>query len=121
MTAASPKRVWACSPALYRSDNYLSCSGTMEGVTTSQPSPMARIDLRGAELTAARLRAALPRGGADVDTVLPAVRPIVEAVAERGAEAALEFGATFDGIRPPTVRVPDAALEAARDGLDALV
>jgi histidinol dehydrogenase len=79
---------------------------------------MARIDLRGAALTAARLRAALPRGGADVEAVLPTVRPIVEAVAERGAEAALEFGESFDGVRPPTVRVPDAALQAALDALD---
>jgi histidinol dehydrogenase len=78
---------------------------------------MARIDLRGAELTAARLRAALPRGGADVEAVLPTVRPIVAAVAERGVEAALEFGESFDGVRPPTVRVPDAALQAALDGL----
>jgi histidinol dehydrogenase len=89
----------------------------METVSTTQPSPMARIDLRGAELTTARLRAALPRGGADVEAVLPTVRPIVAAVAERGAEAALEFGATFDGVRPPAVRVPDAALQAALDGL----
>jgi histidinol dehydrogenase len=79
---------------------------------------MARIDLRGAELTAARLRAALPRGGADVEAVLPKVRPIVEAVAQRGAEAALDYGASFDGVRPPAVRVPDAALQAALDGLD---
>jgi histidinol dehydrogenase len=79
---------------------------------------MARIDLRGAQLTAARLRAALPRGGADVETVLPRVRPIVAAVAERGAEAALEFGASFDGVRPPAVRVPDAALGAALAELD---
>ncbi|MFZ1177787.1 MAG: histidinol dehydrogenase, partial [Mycobacterium sp.] len=90
----------------------------METVSTTQPSPMARIDLRGAQLTAARLRAALPRGGADVETVLPQVRPIVDAVAERGTEAALEFGAAFDGVRPPAVRVPDAALEAALDALD---
>src|ERR1700758_3052664 len=81
--------------------------------------PIARIDLRGAELTAARPRAARPRGGADVETVLPQVRPIVEAVAERGAEAALEFGASFDGVRPPAVRVPGPALEAALAGLDA--
>ncbi|HUH68350.1 MAG TPA: histidinol dehydrogenase [Mycobacterium sp.] len=80
---------------------------------------MARIDLRGAELTAARLRAALPRAGADVETVLPQVRRIVEAVAERGAEAALEFGASFDGVRPPAIRVPEAALAAALAGLDA--
>jgi histidinol dehydrogenase len=79
---------------------------------------MARIDLRGAQLTAARLRAALPRGGADVESVLPQVRPIVQAVAERGAEAALDFGASFDAVRPPAVRVPGAALDAALAGLD---
>jgi len=88
------------------------------GAVTDTPALMARIDLRDAELTAARLRAALPRGGADVETVLAAVRPIVQAVAERGAEAALEFGASFDGVRPATVRVPDAALDAALAGLD---
>ncbi len=88
-------------------------------VVTDTPRPvLARIDLRGAELTAAGLRAELPRGGADVETVLPRVRPIVQAVAERGAEAALEFGASFDGVRPAAVRVPDAALEAALAGLD---
>ncbi|WP_142281858.1 histidinol dehydrogenase [Mycobacterium kyorinense] len=79
---------------------------------------MARIDLRGADLSPARLRATLPRGGADVDAVLPAVRPIVEAVAERGAEAALDFGESFDGVRPPAVRVPAADLDAALTGLD---
>jgi histidinol dehydrogenase len=89
----------------------------MDTVSTTGPSPMARIDLRGAELTAARLRAALPRGGADVETVLPKVRPIVEAVAERGAEAALEYGVKFDGVRPAAVRVPGAALRAALDEL----
>ena len=95
----------------------------MDPVTTPQPAEpqpvMARIDLRGAELTAARLRATLPRGGADVETVLSQVRPIVQAVAERGAEAALEFGAKFDGVRPAAVRVPDAAIQAALAGLDA--
>lgn len=111
----------ASIPALYRADIDLSSSGTMDTVSTTQPSPMARIDLRGAELTAARLRAALPRGGADVEAVLPKVRPIVQAVAERGAEAALEFGATFDGVRPPAVRVPDAALEKALAELDVRV
>lgn len=93
----------------------------MDTVSTTQPSPMARIDLRGAALTAARLRAALPRGGADVEAVLLTVRPIVQAVAERGAEAALEFGATFDGVRPKAVRVPDAALEKALAELDVRV
>src|SRR5246127_4318716 len=97
----------------------LSSSGTIGTGNATQPSPIARIDRRGAELTAARLRAALPRGGPDAETVLPQVRPIVQAVAERGAQAALEFGAKFDGVRPAAVRVPDAALEAALAGLDA--
>jgi histidinol dehydrogenase len=79
---------------------------------------MARIDLRGEQLSAARLRTALPRGGVDVDAALPSVRPIVEAVAERGAQAALDYGESFDGVRPSTVRVPSAELDAALAGLD---
>jgi histidinol dehydrogenase len=65
------------------------------------------------------LRAALPRGGVDVDAVLPRVRPIVDAVAERGAEAALEYGESFDGIRPAAVRVPAERLAAALAALGA--
>jgi histidinol dehydrogenase len=82
---------------------------------------MSRIDLRGEQLSAAGLRAVLPRGGVDVDTVLPKVRPIVEAVAERGAVAALEYGESFDGVRPATVRVPAAQLADALAGLDPAV
>ena len=79
---------------------------------------MARIDLRGADLSTARLRAALPRGGVDVEAALSTVRPIVDAVADRGAEAALDYGESLDGVRPPTVRVPSAELDAALAGLD---
>ncbi|MGV0634742.1 histidinol dehydrogenase [Mycolicibacillus trivialis] len=92
----------------------------MVDVTESPPPPvqMARVDLRGQRLSQARLRGVLPRGGVDVDAVLPRVRPIVEAVAERGAAAALDFGADFDGVRPAAVRVPAAALTEALDRLD---
>ncbi|UMB72259.1 histidinol dehydrogenase [Mycobacterium paraterrae] len=79
---------------------------------------MARIDLRGADLSAARLRAALPRGGVDVDAALSTARPIVDAVADRGAEAALAYGESLDGVRPPSVRVPSAELDSALAGLD---
>jgi histidinol dehydrogenase len=82
-------------------------------VDVNAPSSMARIDLRGAKLSAAQLRAALPRGGVDVDAVVPNVRPIVDAVAHRGAKAALEYGESFDGVRPTTVRVPRGDLDAA--------
>ncbi|WP_019971208.1 histidinol dehydrogenase [Mycobacterium sp. 141] len=74
---------------------------------------MSRIDLRNREMSAAQLRAALPRGGVDVDAVVPRVRPIVDAIAERGAVAALEYGESFDGVRPATVRVPAVMLAQA--------
>jgi histidinol dehydrogenase len=79
---------------------------------------MSRIDLRGSALSAAQLRTALPRGGVDVDSVVPKVRPIVDDVASRGAEAALEYGASFDGVRPAAVRVPAADLDRALAELD---
>ncbi len=82
---------------------------------------MTRIDLRGQTLTAAQLRSALPRGGIDVDAVLPDVRPIVDDVAARGAIAALEYGEKFDGARPQRVRVPESALVAALAGVDPAV
>ena len=74
---------------------------------------LSRIDLRGRTLSAAQLRAALPRGGVDVDSVMGTVRPIVDDVARRGAPAALDYGATFDGARPETVRVPPERITAA--------
>jgi histidinol dehydrogenase len=74
---------------------------------------LARIDLRGRTPSIAELRAALPRGGTDVDSVLPQVRPVIEAIHERGAAAALEFGERFDGVRPAAVRVPAVALSQA--------
>jgi histidinol dehydrogenase len=80
---------------------------------------MSRIDLRNRTLSASQLRAALPRGGVDVDAVVPKVRPIIDAVAERGAAAALEYGESFDGVRPIAVRVPAGDLDRALAELDA--
>ncbi|MEV6100340.1 histidinol dehydrogenase [Nocardia sp. NPDC051981] len=82
---------------------------------------LARVDLRGRTPTAAELRAALPRGGVDVDSVLHHVRPVVEAIRDRGVEAALEFSERFDGVRPAAVRVPAAELDKALAELDPAV
>ncbi|MBB5917867.1 histidinol dehydrogenase [Nocardia transvalensis] len=79
---------------------------------------LARVDLRGRTPATAELRAALPRGGVDVDSVLHQVRPVVEAIRDRGVEAALEFGEKFDGVVPASVRVPAAELERALDRLE---
>lgn len=80
---------------------------------------LARTDLRGRTPSTAELRGALPRGGVDVDAVLHQVRPVVESIRDRGAEAALEYGEKFDGVRPVTVRVPQAELDRALAELDA--
>jgi histidinol dehydrogenase len=82
---------------------------------------LARVDLRGRTPTAAELRSALPRGGVDVDSVLHHVRPVVEAIRDRGVEAALEFSTQFDGVAPAAVRVPAAELDGALDRLDPAV
>jgi histidinol dehydrogenase len=59
-----------------------------------------RTDLRGQVPTAAELRAALPRAEYDVDAALHHVRPVVEAVRDRGVEAVLEYTEQFDKVRP---------------------
>src|SRR5690625_4591493 len=106
---------WRRRPWWRTGKTRLSCSGTMGDVTAEL---MARLDLRGADLTAAALRTVLPRGGVDTDAVLDDVAPIVAAVAERGAAAALDYGAAFDRVRPAAVRGPGAALTDALGALD---
>jgi histidinol dehydrogenase len=81
---------------------------------------LRRTDLRPDPLPpTAALRALMPRAEVDVDAVLERVRPIVDAVRERGAEAALEYSERFDGVRPTGVRVPAATLRGALAALAA--
>src|SRR5690606_41664960 len=79
---------------------------------------LSRIDLRErmpAELTSAQLQATLPRAEIDVDAAVHQVRPVVEAVRERGVAAALDYTEQFDEVRPETVRVPaDEVAKAAQ-------
>lgn len=82
---------------------------------------LARIDLRGRELSPAALRGLVPRGGVDVDSTIPKVEPILADVRARGAAAALDHGERFDGVRPESVRVPEEVLERALQGLDSEV
>lgn len=73
------------------------------------------IDLRGQNLP--DYRAALPRADFDVDAAVERVRPIVAAVAERGADALAEFSERFDHVVPASFRVPVEAIRAAEAGL----
>ncbi|MFT3715405.1 MAG: histidinol dehydrogenase [Gordonia sp. (in: high G+C Gram-positive bacteria)] len=82
---------------------------------------LARTDLRGQTPTLSQLRRALPRGGTDVNAVLPTVTPVVEAVAEHGAQAALDYTEKFDRVRPASVRVPADVIAKACEDLDPAV
>jgi histidinol dehydrogenase len=81
-----------------------------------------RIDLRGAALPSG-LAAVLPRAAVDVSSAVETVRPIVEDVRVRGADAVREWTAKLDGVSLGSLRVTvqtgvdgavlDALLEAA--------
>ncbi len=79
---------------------------------------MRTIDLRGRDLTGAALRAELPRAEVDIDVATHRVEPILADVRERGAAALADYAEKFDGVRPPTLRVPAEALQQAAEGLD---
>lgn len=79
---------------------------------------LSRTDLRGTTPTAAQLRRALPRGGTDVNAVLPTVTPVISEVKAHGAAAALDYGERFDKVRPTSVRVPAQVIADAAAGLD---
>lgn len=79
---------------------------------------LSTTDLRGRALSVTELRAALPRAEYDVEAALSAVGPIVEDVADRGAEALLDLAERFDGVRPPRLRVPGHVLQLALEQLD---
>lgn len=82
---------------------------------------LSTTDLRGTTLSTAALRAAMPRGGHDVESVLDVVRPICDDVRDRGADALLELGERFDGVRPQRLRVPAKVLTLALERLDPAV
>ncbi|PKW19365.1 histidinol dehydrogenase [Saccharopolyspora spinosa] len=79
---------------------------------------LTRTDLRGRVPSTVELRATLPRAEMDVEHVLHRVRPVIEAVRDRGVEAVLEFTEKFDSVRPERVRVAAGELRKALDELD---
>jgi histidinol dehydrogenase len=74
---------------------------------------LRRIDLRSGQ--AFEVPRALPQGEA------AAVSHIIDEVRAGGAEAVLAAGERFDGVRPPSLRVPAEIIAAAEDHLDPLV
>jgi histidinol dehydrogenase len=75
---------------------------------------LTRIDLRGR--ADADVRALLPRAALDVSTALDVVRPVCDAVRDRGAAAVREATSRFDGVEIEELRVaPDALTRALKD------
>ena len=79
---------------------------------------IARLDLRGRSDDPREL---LPRAQLDVESAVAAVRPIVDAVRDRGRAAVVELTERFDGVVLDDLRVPPSALSAALDDLDPAV
>ncbi len=77
---------------------------------------LTRIDLRGRRDVDPRT--VLPRAAVEVADAVPLVRPVVDDVRDRGAEAVLDATARFDGVRPAALRVPAQALAEALAALD---
>jgi histidinol dehydrogenase len=76
------------------------------------------LDLRGKALTKAGYQKAIPRAVLDIAAALVAIEPILQKV-KSGSEAdLLQLAEEFDGIRPPSIRVPQSALDKALADLD---
>ena len=50
--------------------------------------------------------------------MIPTVKPVVDDVAARGVEAAMEYSEKFDRIRPASMRVPAEVIDAAEAALE---
>lgn len=78
---------------------------------------LTTIDLRGRDLTTKELREAVPRASVDVSAAMHAVEPIIADVRARGEAALVELAERFDGVTPPSIRVPAKAIADAESSL----
>lgn len=83
-----------------------------------EESVLSVTDLRPLDTATADLSRIIPRANVDVSSVVPVVAPIIEQVRHGGERTLLDLAERFDGVRPPALRVPGEALEAALAGLD---
>ena len=76
------------------------------------------VDLRGKSLDKAGYQAELPRAQLDVAQAMTLIEPILRRV-QNGTEADLiALAQEFDGVTPPSIRVPQSALDSALAQLD---
>ena len=78
---------------------------------------ITRIDLTGAARASVDPRDVLPRAAMSIEVATDRVRPICDAVRQRGAEAVRELTAELDGVVLESLRVPGGAIDAAVSAL----
>ena len=79
---------------------------------------LRRVDLRGKALTKGQYQRELPRATLDVAAAMIAIEPILERVKNGNEEDLIALSEQFDRVRPASIRVPQAALDAALADLD---
>jgi len=72
-----------------------------------------RVDLRGVRHSKAEVQDLLPRATLDVNEAMKLIAPILDRVKNGGVEDLYALGEEFDGVRPPSLRVPQSALDGA--------
>lgn len=77
-----------------------------------------RVDLRGVRHSKAEVQDLLPRATLDVNEAMKLIAPILNRVKNGGVEDLYALGEEFDGVRPPSLRVPQSALDTALAQLD---
>jgi histidinol dehydrogenase len=76
------------------------------------------VDLRGQSLDKAGYQVLLPRATLDVAQAMIAIEPILKRVREGNESDLVALAQEFDGVTPPSIRVPKAALDDALAQLD---
>jgi len=76
------------------------------------------VDLRGRALTKSAYQKELPRAALDVAQAMHLIEPILLRVKDGDESDLIDLAYEFDGVRPPSIRVPAIALESALNNLD---
>jgi histidinol dehydrogenase len=76
------------------------------------------VDLRGKSLDKAGYQAELPRAQLDVAQAMTLIEPILHRVQHGTPADLISLAQEFDGVTPPSIRVPQSALDSALAQLD---
>ena len=76
------------------------------------------VDLRGSVGSPSQYRKKLPRAAMDIATAMAAIEPILEQVKHGSESDLIALGERFDGIAPPSIRVPASVIAQALESLD---